>query len=124
MSVLVDQGIPGVLLLAALLIWTWRAVRVATRKGQVEPRPWGYAAALGGALTVAVVAGQFSPYLKAEVQYWCLGLLMTLAAHARMSRVVAPSSAGAPVADTEAVVLTPAMERQAASGRRFRRVDS
>ena len=98
MSVLVDQGIPGVLLLAALLFWAWRAIRVATRKGQSDPRPWGYAAAVGAALVVAVVAGQFSPYLKAEVQYWCLGLLMTLAAAARASRAAdAPKPTRAPV---------------------------
>jgi O-antigen ligase len=88
MSVLVDQGIPGVLLLAALLIWAWRAVRTAA-KDPPNPRIGGYTAAVASALVVAVVAGQFSPYLKAEVQFWCLGLLMSLASSSRARQAAA-----------------------------------
>jgi O-antigen ligase len=95
MSVLVDQGTPGVLLLFMLLAWAWRAIRLTTRRDQPDPRTWGYATAIGAALMVAVVAGQFSPYLKAEVQYWCLGLLMSLAAAARVR--LAPTGAPARV---------------------------
>ena len=33
-----------------------------------------------GALVAVLAAGQFSPYLKAEVQYWMFALLMCVAA--------------------------------------------
>jgi hypothetical protein len=78
MSVLVDQGVPGIMLLAMLLVWVWRSIGAVTKRSGTVPRVWGYGAAISAALAVAAVAGQFSPYLKAEVQYWLLGLLLCM----------------------------------------------
>jgi O-antigen ligase len=83
MSVLVDQGIPGIVLLSALIFWAWRSVRLTTRRQGADSKTLGYAAAVGAALTVAAVAGQFSPYLKVEVQIWLLAILMSLVSFAR-----------------------------------------
>lgn len=78
MSVVVNQGLPGIVLLIALLVWVWKTVGMVTRRSGQEPRLWGYGTAVAAALTVAVVAGQFAPYMKAEVQYWLLALLLSL----------------------------------------------
>lgn len=78
MSILVDQGVPGIILLFALLAWVWTAVGYVTKRSGAETRVWGYGAAISAALALAAVAGQFAPYLKAEVQIWLLGLLLCL----------------------------------------------
>ncbi len=78
MSVLVDQGVPGAFLLAALVVWVWRTVGFTTRRSGQDARQWGHGAAIAAALAVAVVAGQFAPYLKAEVQIWLLAVLASL----------------------------------------------
>ncbi len=78
MTVVVNQGIPGIVLLVAALYWIWKSVGLATRRSGQDPRTWAYGAAISAALTLAVVAGQFAPYLKAEVQYWLLALLLSL----------------------------------------------
>lgn len=81
MQVIVDQGIPGMVLLAALLVCCVRNVRAVTkRSGGQDPVAWTYGAAIAAGLVVVVVAGQFAPYLKAEVQYWLLALLMCMRA--------------------------------------------
>jgi hypothetical protein len=78
MSIVVDQGIPGLVLMLMLLHWVWRHVGVVTRRSMRDPRVWGYGSAISAGLCVAIVAGQFAPYLKAEVQYWLLGLVLCL----------------------------------------------
>jgi hypothetical protein len=86
-SVLVDQGIVGAILVIVVLVWAWRSAGAVTRRSGREARTWAYGAAISAALMVVVVAGQFAPYLKAEVQYWLLGLLLC------MRNLPAPSTA-------------------------------
>jgi hypothetical protein len=78
MSIVVDQGLPGVMFLVAAVIWAWRSARAVTKRSQAESRVWGYGAAVAGGLMVAAVAGQFAPYLRTEVQIWLLALLVAL----------------------------------------------
>jgi hypothetical protein len=124
MSVVVDQGVPGICLLLALLFWVWRTVRFAARKGQTDSRAWGYSAAVAGALAVAVVAGQFSPYLKAEVQYWCLGLLMTLASLAKLHEPQSIRAANGRVRSTRSrAKITPLADAKPLDESGMRRAD-
>jgi hypothetical protein len=92
MSVLVDQGLPGIMLLGMLLIWAWRSAGAVTKRSGMNARVWGYGAAISSALAVAAVAGQFSPYLKAEVQIWLLGLLMCMKGLADREAVLEPTT--------------------------------
>lgn len=80
MSVLVDQGIPGIVLFLLIVL---SAVKVLVRLKKMDkrqlPLDYGlYRAMLGGALCSILAAGMFTQYLKAEVQVWCLALLAVL----------------------------------------------
>jgi hypothetical protein len=77
-SILVDQGIVGVVLLCALLVWVWTNAGLITKRSGLSSQAWGYGAAVAAALMSIVVAGQFAPYLKAEVQYWMLAVMLAL----------------------------------------------
>lgn len=76
MGVVVNQGIVGIILLVALFIWVRKSIRFSIGRFKNDSAAASYVAAVAAALTVAFVAGQFSPYLKAEIQYWLLGLLL------------------------------------------------
>lgn len=80
MSVLVDQGIPGMLLLLILGVSAFRRLRTlkAMDYSGLSETLGLYRTMIGGALAVAIGAGMFSGYLKAEVQIWCLALLSIL----------------------------------------------
>jgi hypothetical protein len=107
-SIMVDQGIPGLVLLFSLLVWVYRACGDVTRRSNHVPEMWGYGAAIAGGLTVAVVAGQFAPYLKAEVQFWLLGLLMCM-------RSLTPKRLAQKVASPTGHVLNAAQRRLGAN---------
>lgn len=80
MSVLVDQGIVGVVILGLIIAWTIKSTRRLSRAFASRPDLKLLLAAAVGGLFVVAVSGQFSPYLKAEVQYWFFGLLLSLQA--------------------------------------------
>lgn len=109
MSVVVDHGIPGIALLIALLVWCRRAIRATTKAAVASVRARGYAAAVACALVTAIVAGMFSPYLKAEIHYWLLSLLMSLeamlVARRRRSSSDVVSSRGATQSDRRSAHL-------------------
>lgn len=78
MTILTDQGVPGVIIgtigffsVLGLLARLKRTVSPLT-----QPQLRLMVAAVGASLTISFVAGQFADYLKAEVQLWCLGLLL------------------------------------------------
>jgi len=77
MSVVVDQGIVGIVILVALLTAVCRTVGDVTKRSGQSQEFWAYGSAIAAALMVAAVAGQFAPYLKAEVQIWMLALLVS-----------------------------------------------
>lgn len=80
MTVLAEQGIPGVLLYMGLLIWIWRTCRHANAAfKEAGKEDLGlYLMAVAASLTIVLVAGMFVDYFKAEVFIWCVALLAIL----------------------------------------------
>ncbi len=79
MAVLVDQGLPGIVLLIVLQFSI--AVRVLRGSTRVSSQgtPLGlYRAALGAAFAGYFISGLFVNQLKAEVQIWMMALLASL----------------------------------------------
>lgn len=80
MSILVDQGIPGILLFGALavaVLRTLKRLKHMDRYGLSEN--FGlYRCMVGGAIVSIIGSGMFAQNLKAEVQIWCLILLVVL----------------------------------------------
>lgn len=79
-SVMVDQGVIGVILLVLIIFWVVSEVRRSRRRFRGQPDRILLLCAVVGALAAVTFAGQFAPYLKAEIQYWMLGMLMSVAA--------------------------------------------
>jgi O-antigen ligase len=80
LAVLVDQGLPGLLLYGLLILWIVRSlwmIRSLDDKGLPFELAC-YRMALGGALALVLAAGIFSNYFKAEVMIWCIALLASL----------------------------------------------
>lgn len=80
MAVLVNQGIPGAVIFALGVVWvvvTLRRLRRADRQPGNEQVALLHAA-VGAALAASFVSGQFTNFLKAEVQIWCLALLAVM----------------------------------------------
>ncbi len=80
MSILVDQGIPGIILfivLAVAIAGMLRRLKKMDSEGLPDDLAL-YRAMLGGALLVYFGAGMFAQFLKAEILYWCLALLVIL----------------------------------------------
>jgi hypothetical protein len=80
LTVLAEQGVPGVALFSCLLIWFVKAgIRLLKwdRQG-IDPPLVTYGASICGALTVVLVAGLATDYLMAEVQFWLLAGLVCL----------------------------------------------
>ncbi len=78
LTLLVEQGVFGALFYLLLVLWGSRAgllLRRASRHA-ADPRPIAYGLASLAALTVVLVAGQFTDYLMAEVQIWMAALLV------------------------------------------------
>lgn len=74
MSVIVDQGIPGIIMFVILMLWVAKVLFTRRRAADPETAKL-YAATITGMLVIAAVAGFFTNYLKAEVQIWCIALL-------------------------------------------------
>ena len=84
LTVLVEQGIPGVIISVMLIAWTAKTLRrlkreTATRTSTPEQNTRAVlAAAIGGGLTVVLIAGQFADFSKCEVQVWLMAMLASL----------------------------------------------
>jgi O-antigen ligase len=94
LTVLVEQGIPGVIMMLAMFGWVIRSLRQlkweSANRG--EPLLAVHAAAVGGALMVVLVGGLFADFSKCEVQIWMFALL---AAMTQKSMYAADGHAGA-----------------------------
>lgn len=85
MSVVVEQGIVGVVVYFWLLIVVVREVlRQRRRLINTSIDYATHVTAIGAILVVVFVAGIFTDYLMAEVQFWCLPLLASIAAIKRV----------------------------------------
>lgn len=93
MSVLVDQGIVGVIILALIIAWTVKSTRKLSKAFADRPDLKLLLAATVGGLMVVTASGVFAPYLKAEVQYWFFGLLLSLEAIERSLSTVTEDEA-------------------------------
>lgn len=80
MAMLINQGIVGAILYLSIVIWVFRSVVRLRRnlKDTGNPIFAAHLAAVGGSLTVTLLAGIFTNYLKAEVQIWMIALLASL----------------------------------------------
>lgn len=80
MTVMVDQGIPGILLWSALLVGIYRTCRTnhGTLKRAGDRHAMWVNAALSAALATLFVGGQFSQQLKLEIFFWYMSLLMAM----------------------------------------------
>ena len=87
MAVLVDQGLPGALILTGLYVWVGVSLRRLKRLDkQGLPMLLGdYRAAVGTALVSCFVSGLFLNMLKTEVQIWFLALLASLIARSELA---------------------------------------
>lgn len=98
MSLLVEQGIPGVVIYAWLGLWGVRTVR-RLRSMQRAGTPvelTGPAIAACGGMAVVWVAGQFADYLLAEVQIWLFAVLAISLAQLSQLRDEAATDASSP----------------------------
>lgn len=80
MSIAVDQGLPGLILLTILVAAVFRAL-IQSKRLDKKGLPDGlalYRAMVGGALITAIVSGMFTQFLKAEIQIWCFALVAVL----------------------------------------------
>lgn len=102
LTVLVDQGIPGIVLfviLAILIVKMLRRLKFLDRTG-LPDRQGVFRAMVGGVLCTIIGAGMFAQYFKAEVLIWSLALLAILWRFSGESRLAETNSpASAPVAN-------------------------
>jgi O-Antigen ligase len=76
LTVLVEQGLPGMLIYCALFLWGALTIaRLWVLRRRVPPEVSAPAVACAAAMAVVFTAGQFTDYLLAEVQIWLLALL-------------------------------------------------
>lgn len=80
MTALVEHGIPGIILVLAIIAWALGSLRRLKfwDPDTVTPELEIYRMTVGGALVSVLVAGMFTDYLKAEVMYWCLALIAVM----------------------------------------------
>lgn len=105
LSVLVEQGIPGIFIWVSLLWMTamrvWRLLRQAGQSEDPDKLQIGLqAAAIGGALALVFIAGNFTDYLRAEVQFWLLAMLV---AASRMMAAASTVDASTPSSQKDAL---------------------
>lgn len=92
MSVLVDQGLPGIVLLSILICAAWRMLKRIKRmdRSGLDAKLALYRTMLGGSLVSILGAGMFAQNLKAEVWIWNVVLLVALGDLAERS--IAPAA--------------------------------
>jgi hypothetical protein len=109
LTALSEQGIPGALIYAALVIWVVSAIlraRRLSRRPGADPALGTLSAALCGALIVVLVAGMTADYVTKEVQFWLYAALLSVfwledSAHRVPQSVARPGSE--PVQDAATV---------------------
>ena len=81
LSVVTDQGIPGIIIVLIVIFSTFRLALQLRHKIAWAEDPFlrSMLAAICGSLAVSFTAGMFTDYLKAEIQLWSLSLLLCLA---------------------------------------------
>jgi len=103
MTILVDQGIPGIVLftsLAILIVRMLRSLKSLDHAG-LPFRQAVFRAMIGGVLCTIIGAGLFAQYFKAEVLIWSLALLAILwrqSADTRLGKI--DGSVSQPVANS------------------------
>ena len=78
MSVVVDQGVPGIILMI-IAGFSIASMMGTLRRIKVTPETRNLAlmrASICGSLVSVFVSGLFTDYIKAEVQLWCIALLV------------------------------------------------
>jgi O-antigen ligase len=84
LSMLVDHGIPGGLAYASLLGWVLLAARRLRRTlGKQDTVAALYVPAVAGSLLAMFVGDMFVPFVRYEVRYWFIALLLVLLRFAR-----------------------------------------
>lgn len=85
MSVVVEQGLPGVAIFGGLGLWFIAAILRMRRLARAATDEFTsiMGAGVAAALMAVVVSGIFVDYVKAEVQIWCAALLSVVLWHAR-----------------------------------------
>lgn len=80
LSILTDQGIPGIILGLIMLFATIAMARRLKRMISAREDPFltSMLAAICASLAVCFTAGMFADYLKAEIQLWSLSLLVAM----------------------------------------------
>jgi hypothetical protein len=98
MAALVDQGIPGALLLLSFYVWGFITLLKLKRldKQGLSVQFGIYRGALGASLGTCVIAGVFLNLMTFEVQIWLATLLASLSNLAHRSLKDAPAPVGAP----------------------------
>lgn len=97
MTLLVEQGIPGVLCYVLLLAWIIRKVLALRRR--VRERADFQALlvpAMAAALCAVTLSDMFVDYLKMEVRFWFVALLIAMLGLTATAEAKAPSRAKAP----------------------------
>lgn len=99
MTVLTEQGIPGVMLLLWLVLWYLGSLVQlrSLQRGKGDVALLTPAVACGAGLAVVFVAGNFTDYLLAEVQVWFLAMLANLLGRLRSPSLVAAAEPSSPV---------------------------
>lgn len=126
MSVVVEQGIVGVVIYLSLLVCVAvEVLRLRRRYRETSVELAMHVTAVGAVLVVVFIAGFFTDYLMAEVQYWCLPLLASLAAMKHKPQAVAEARglAGAAPERKAGLTSSPAArgtERGASAPRKVR----
>jgi O-Antigen ligase len=95
MTALSEQGIPGALIFASLIIWIARTSFAAKASFQSSEREGLqlYLMVVAGSLGTVVAAGMFTDYLKSEVYIWAIALLAVLDSLRQQASVTAGSRA-------------------------------
>lgn len=80
LTVLVEQGIPGVIISLILVGWVVASLaRLRRQSAQFSDTLIGvHAGAIGGALAVVLVGGMFADFSKCEIQIWMFALLASI----------------------------------------------
>jgi hypothetical protein len=97
---LVDHGIPGAVAYLALLSWVLLAARRLRHAPGFRAGTWGlFVPAVVGSLLAMFVGDMFVPYVRYEVRFWFVALLMVLLKLARDSNQPAPTTPSDPRSD-------------------------
>jgi O-antigen ligase len=80
MAILVDEGVPGAILFALLVLWVAYTLWRLKRLDRLGLTPWFgiYRAAVGASLAGLLISGQFLNLFSAEIQIWMIALLAGL----------------------------------------------